>query len=128
MREIRHYSRVPLSRTAFVASLIEAAPEVQPVVDENLRDQDGQLLLHLLVADVRRFSIATFESGDEDLSHRLLSAIDTGLREGDEEVENAIAVSFVEDTGWWEPAMQPFIASWPHGLQGEVTRQRSSRS
>ncbi len=98
------------------------------MVDEHLRDQDGELLLHLLVADLRRFAIATFESGDEDLSHRLLSAMDIGFREGDEEVENAIAVSFVEDTGWWDPAMQPFIASWPNGLQAEVTRQRSSRS
>ncbi|WP_155859542.1 hypothetical protein [Cellulomonas sp. KRMCY2] len=49
----------------------------------------------------------------------------TGLRQGDDHVRGAIAVSFVEDTGWWEPEMQPFIATWPAELVNELARQRA---
>jgi hypothetical protein len=48
---IRHYARVPLSRSEFLASLLETVPEAQPVVEEHLVDMGGELLLHLLMAD-----------------------------------------------------------------------------
>jgi hypothetical protein len=35
-------------------------------------------------------------------------------------------VCFVEDLGWWDPAMQPFIEVLPEGLLAEVERQRSN--
>jgi len=50
---------------------------------------------------------------------------DTGLREGDERVENAVAVSFVEDTPWWDPDRSAFIASWSPALRAEAERWRS---
>jgi len=40
----------------------------------------------------------------------------TGLSQGDDHVHHAVPVSFVEDTGWWEPEMQAFIATWPAEL------------
>jgi hypothetical protein len=58
---------VPLSRSEFLASLIEAVPETQPVVEEHLVDMDSELQLHLLMADLRRLAIATFEQGDVEL-------------------------------------------------------------
>jgi len=119
---------VALSASEFLASLTEAVPEAQPVVEEHLADQAGELLLHLLMGDLRRLAITTFEQGDADLLRRLLAVIDAGLREGDEYVENAVAVSFVEDTGWWEPETRPFIATWPSALQAEVDRQKSWRA
>jgi hypothetical protein len=38
-----------------------------------------------------------------------------------------MAVSLVEDTGWWDPTTQLFIEAWPAGLRAEVDRQRSHR-
>jgi hypothetical protein len=37
-----------------------------------------------------------------------------------------MAVSFVEDTGWWEPEMHPFIAAWPDELAHERAYQRAA--
>lgn len=104
---------MPLSGSEFVASLAAAVPETEPLVAEHLLDQEGELLLHLLMADLRRLAVATFEHGEADLLRRLLAVIDAGLGEGNEYVENAVAVSFVEDTGWYDPQMQAFIATWP---------------
>jgi hypothetical protein len=75
-----------------------------------------------------RFAIATFEHGDVELLRSLLAVIDAGLREGDEYVENAVSVSFVENVGWWEPEIQPFLATWPPALQAEADRQKNWRS
>lgn len=35
-----------------------------------------------------------------------------------------MAVSFVEDMGWWDESMQSSIAQWPAGLVEESENQR----
>ncbi len=95
-------------------------------VREHFADQEGELLLHLLTADLRRLAVAWFQEGRTDALARLLDALDVALREGNQYVNNAIAVSFVEDLGWWEPGMQPFIATLPGELANEVDRLRQS--
>lgn len=55
------------------------------------------------------------------------TSVGAGLTDGNERVENAVAVSFVEDTGWWDDAMAPFIAAWPEPLRAEARRQRDWR-
>lgn len=102
-------------------------PEAQLAVVQHLEDHEG-LLLHLLTADLRRFAIQCFDAGQDEVMQRLLNLIDLALREGTEEVENAVSVSFVEDTGWWDPATQPFIEAWPPGLRAELDRQRNHRA
>ncbi len=67
-----------------------------------------------------------FQRSDGDLLRRLLDVLDRALREGDERVENAVAVSFVEDTRLWDPAMRPFVDAWPDALQAEALHQQSS--
>ena len=84
------------------------------------------MLLHLLVADVRRFALASFDRGDDAVTPPLLDFLALALRTGDAHLRNAIAVSFVEGTGCWDPAMQPFIATWPPALAAEVELQKSS--
>ena len=116
-----------MTRDDFVASLRAAGPEATATVNENLRDQGGEVLLHLMVADLRRLALRLFEQADSDNLGRLLTALNQGLIEGDPEVENAVAVSFVEDTGWWDQSMSAFIDSWPDGLRAEVERQREHR-
>lgn len=115
---------VTITVVEFVDLLTESCPETVPIVAEHLVDNGNELLLHLLIADVRRFSIEQFERDDSEALSRCLDVVAQGLIEGDEYVENAVAVSFVEDTGWWDPLMQPFIASWPLPLREEAERQR----
>ena len=115
-----------MTATDFLDALARDVPETQPVVVEHLEDNDG-LLLHLLTADLRRFAIQSFDAGQSDVLERLLALVDAALRDGTDDVQNAMSVSFVEDTGWWDPATQPFTAAWPAGLRAEVDRQRSQR-
>jgi hypothetical protein len=125
VRLIRDDSAV-MSSSDFVDLVTEHVPEARPTVSEHLDDSEGELLLHLLMADLRRLALAWFSEGAADRLERLLAVIDAGLSEGDERVENAVAVSFVEDAGWWEPSTQGFIAVWPSGLVNEVERQRNA--
>lgn len=121
-----HDAAVTMTATDFLDALARDVPETQPVVVEHLEDNDG-LLLHLLTADLRRFAIQSFDSGQNDVVDRLLALIDVALRDGTDDVQNAMSVSFVEDTGWWDPTTQPFIDAWPAGLRAEVETQRSQR-
>ena len=78
-------------------------PRIAAVVDEHLDDNEDELLLHLLVADFRRQARTAHESHDFALREPVLALLDWGIVEGDEARDNAIAVSFVEDSAWWEP-------------------------
>lgn len=117
---------MPTSAEDFLDELRRNAPESQEVVADHLAFNEG-LLLHMLVADLRRLAIAMFERGESGSLDRLLSVLDRSLLEGDDSLENAVAVSFVEDTGWWDPAMSAFMNAWPAGLAAEAERQRNWR-
>src|SRR4051794_40704924 len=105
-----------MTATDFLDALARDVPESQPVGGERLEDNDG-LLLHLLTADLRRFAIQSFDTGQNDVLDRLLALVDAALREGTDDVQNAMSVSFVEDTAWWDSTTQPFIEAWPAGLR-----------
>ena len=62
--------------------------------------------------------------GDFDSLQRLLTVLDRGLTQSDDYVSDAIAVCFVEDTGWWDSEMAPFMSTWPAGLVAEAEHQR----
>ncbi len=117
-----------MTRGRFLVALLASLPEASPLVAEHLDDQEGTLLLHLLVADLRRFLLDAWKRQDHDVLQRGLALLDGALTTGDEYVENAVAVSFVEDIGWWEPEVQPFLATWPAGLVAEVERLRAHGS
>src|SRR5262245_52642865 len=103
----------------FVHRLVVEVPETRQVVAEHLEDQYGELLLHLLMADLLRFAVAQYHAGQVDASARCLTMVDAALRQGDEYVENAVAVSFVENVGLGEGEIAGFIATWPQGLLQE---------
>ncbi len=96
-----------MTKTAdlFVEDLVRDCPECVPIIEEHLRDFDGEVLLHLVVADVLRLAIAMFERHNTEGLGRCLSAVAAGLTDGDEYVQNAVAVSFIEDTPWWDEQM-----------------------
>lgn len=112
----------------FVQRLPEAAPRLHTLIDDHLADYDGEVLLHLLMADVRRWVISAFYNLiEEEAIVAVLALLDEALRDGDERLENAVAVSFVEDSCVWHPRMAPFLSAWPLGLQKEAARQQSTR-
>lgn len=123
---LRDDGDVTYSADDLLAELRRGVPETQTIVVEHLADNDG-LLLHLLIADLRRFALAAYQSGRSEVLGRLLSLLSGALTNGTEDVENAIAMSFVEDTGWWDPAMRGFIESWPAPLKEEARRQEAWR-
>ena len=112
---------------SFVELLIQLVPESRNLVDEHFADYD-ELLIHLLMSDLLRFATAAFAHDDIDLTQRLLQFLDHALREGDERVNNAVAVSFVENIGTHEGETPEFVASWPRGLLDERDRQRRGDS
>ena len=115
---------VALTALELVDELIARVPESASRVDEHLADFEGEVLVHLLTDELRRLAIAWFDEGQREPLSRLLAVMARGMREGDDYVVNAVAVSFVEDTCVMDPAMQPFINSWPAALREEAETQR----
>jgi hypothetical protein len=93
-----------------------------PVVQEHFADNDD-LLLHILMADVLRFTVAAYGRGDVRLSQRCLAFVEQALLAGDAAVVNAVELSFVEGVGAFPGETPAFIASWPSALLQEKTKQ-----
>lgn len=107
---------------SFIRKLLLAVPEARNVADDHLDDSQGELLLHLLMSDLLRLGVAAFEDGGEGEAGRLLAFIDGCLSAGDEQVANAVAVSFVEGYGSGPNEPEEFLEMWPRGLRAELGR------
>ena len=118
---------MPMTEQQFVEQLVVEVPEAKVVVKEHLLDQEGELLFHLLMADLLRFSVRAFEDAESDVLQRCLTFVDRALREGIDAVVNAVAVSFVENVGHGPSETPAFIDSWPQGLRDEKARQEAWR-
>jgi len=114
---------VSLTGGQLVVGLVVAVPEASGVIADHLDDYDA-LLLHLLAADLLRFTVAAWDNGDRALASRSLAFVDLALREGDEQVVNALCVSFIENVGAGVGETPAFIESWPHALAAELASQR----
>lgn len=49
-----------VNQASFVAQLLAEVPEAGGVVSEHLSGQEGEFLLHLLMADLLRFTVQAF--------------------------------------------------------------------
>ena len=112
-----------LSAADFAALLVKRVPTARSVPDEHPADPEGELLLHVLMADLGRHAQSTFYRGDTVTTDALLAVVDDALTRGDDEVVNAVQVSFVENVGPWDPATRPCISTWPNALRNEARRQ-----
>jgi hypothetical protein len=115
-----------IDANAFAVALDGVSSDTHAIYVEHLADNEGEVLLHPLVAMMRDRAIVAFDRDEIELLHRLLDVMALGLEDGDELVRNAVEISFVEDSCWYDAAMAPFIASWPDALRAEVRRQQSS--
>lgn len=119
---------VTVTAAEFVSRARSTDPRIEAIVDEHLSDNEDELLLHLLVADFGRQAKAAHDAHDAAVRDTVLTLLEWGIAEGDEALENAIAVSFVEDSGWWERGQDAYLATWPHALTAELQRQRRQRT
>ena len=107
----------------FLELLVARVPDARAIIEEHLAD-NGELLLHVLMGDLTGLAWACQERGVSRAVEALLGVLDQALRNGDDRVENAVAVSFVETIGPWDPGVADFIATWPAGLRAQAERQR----
>jgi hypothetical protein len=90
----------------FIDSLISQVPELRPLLDEHLRDND-QLLPHVFMGDLTRFVVdlhadayqttGAAEASLLQILKEILTALEAAMESGDEDVKELIAVSFLEN-------------------------------
>ncbi len=80
----------------FLPRLADDVPVLEPLVREHLEDNEGELLPHLLLSDVRQWCVEHV-STDRATVQQVVDGLEAALASGDDAVENAVAVSFVED-------------------------------
>lgn len=66
-----------LAAAEFLERLRALVPQVEPTVGEHLGDYDGEVLLDLLTADLRRLTIARFSAAQNEPLHRPLDVVAT---------------------------------------------------
>lgn len=114
-----------MSLEEFAYSLIEAGPLTEGLLDADLADW-GELQGHLLMSDLRRAAMDAFDRGDREASRAIVDCVTRAFPVADDDLKNAIDVSFIEDTGWsHDPAVQDFVDSWPAELRAEIDPYRS---
>ncbi|MFK4641086.1 DUF7674 family protein [Paenarthrobacter histidinolovorans] len=82
----------------FMRELIADHPHLRPSYKEHLDDNDGELLPHLLIADICRWVVAEQASNPLRVL-QLLSWLEVhfaGVGHAMDDVDNVIAVSFIE--------------------------------
>lgn len=87
------------STVAFVGALFHRFKVLQPLLEEHLDDQDGEVLPHLLMADVERWAEAEIAKSDESARafvREVLAFLEVAYATQGSEVEELIAVSFLE--------------------------------
>lgn len=80
---------------AAVGSLIDAHRELIPVLDESLQDNFGEVLPHLVMADVVRWLVANRVSRP-DVVRSVLDWLEREYARGPEDVRGLIALGAVE--------------------------------
>jgi hypothetical protein len=87
--------------------LVERFPALEPLLHEHLRDQDGELLPYLLLADVARWAQESFPS-DPQLVGDVLDWLEEEYERAEAAEQDLIGLGFVE-TIPYRPAGAPLL-------------------
>lgn len=83
--------------TSLIDKLLATVPDLRPVYEEHMSDNDG-LLPHVFFGDVTRFAIENAGAPVSDAAiTNLLTALDEALADANAEVKEVILASFVEN-------------------------------
>ena len=80
---------------AMMGALTYQHKDLIPLLAEHLEDNDGELLPHLLMADVVRW-LVEHRVEHSDVARAVMDWLETAYQRGDDEVRDVIAVSAVE--------------------------------
>ena len=83
------------STVAAIVALVDEYRELTPVLEESLDDNEGELLPHLVLADILRWLAARADS-DVDTCRSILDWLERAYERGPEDVQGLITVSGVE--------------------------------
>ena len=94
-----------------VRDVVANVPELQPLLAEHLADNYGELLPHVFFGDVTRWALR--EKAVNSLSlKRLLTLLDASYAKGVPDVQELIAVSFLENLPpGWPAKLGPHLAA-----------------
>ncbi len=92
----------------FVDKLLARVPEFRDVYEEQVEDNFGEVLSHLLVRDLLRFTGRMYDKSLQfgapplarDIVMRVLSFVEDAALSDDEQVGELVEQSFLG--GWWE--------------------------
>ena len=101
------------STVAAVGALVDEFRELTPLLAEHLEDNDGEVLPHLLLADIVRWLVARVDS-DQDICRSILRWLEHEYERGPEDVRGLVKVSGVEmipDPGLPGAALRELLGS-----------------
>jgi hypothetical protein len=113
----------PRDEQAAIAWLVEAVPELGPLLAEHIEDYDEVLPYVIFESDFTRWLIARVRAGDHEPARRFVDAIEVLMttvvaRPADDPVWNLAGVAFTEslavDPEWSD--VVPIVRAWmgPH--------------
>jgi hypothetical protein len=82
-------------QVALLGALAWRFPALRERIDGHLKDNDGELLPHVLMAEYERWAENAFAARDPELPE-FLEFLEDAYRSGGSEVEELISVSFLE--------------------------------
>lgn len=118
--------RHEMSTSDFTDAVIAHVPAARPLVEDNWYDEDDELLLHPFMYELFVLAKSAYAEGDQTTAACILGIVDDGLAFGDEHVQNAVALSFVEHYGAEPDETKEFLSTWPRGLRDELAEQQRS--
>lgn len=91
----------------FIERLVGRYPILKPIFDEHVSDNFGEVLPHLFFGDLTRYTVSRFLDVDSEAVpqgleagpelRRLLNDIEDTYSDGDEEIQELISASFLEN-------------------------------
>ena len=79
-----------------MTQFVQALPFARVVYEEHVREH-GEVLPHILMADLRHLFIELVEAGKEDEVRRFLEGIETLAASPADGIRNVVEISFIED-------------------------------
>jgi len=107
-----------------IIELVAAVPELRPVLDRHIRENDEILQHVFLGVDVAPFVLAAWNEGRADIVARCLDFLEEAAGCADRDTRGLVCVSFVEAVEPWRPERAAFVATWPEALAREAARLR----
>jgi hypothetical protein len=116
---------------AAIKHFLEVVPELRAEWEEHLRDYEEPLPHVFFGDDVTRFAVRVTQSEDPAMTNRLAEALESMAASEDPDVENVVAVSFVEHFVLGDAAdlelletLKPQLGPWMLGLVTSLERNR----